>query len=138
MPRKYHPKYGKELRAGLRKDGKSIDEVCILWNVSIDDYNFWRSKYPKFEEAHRLGARDQAAWWYKLQREGAQRNIDVNAGMVNFAMKNIEGVKWRDVPEAVEHQERTVNRIQITIAPQQALPESIQRIIEHGSTDEED
>lgn len=84
----YKPKYAKQLLNGLRKDGKSIEEVCSIWGVSTDAYADWRKKYPKFEEAHRQGDRDKRAWWFQLQRKVASGESPGNASVINFALKN--------------------------------------------------
>ena len=84
----YKPKYAKQLRNGLRKDGKSIDEVCAIWGVSTDAYRDWRKAHPAFEEAHKQGDRDKRAWWFALQRKVASGEATGNASVINFALKN--------------------------------------------------
>jgi len=84
----YKKKYAKQLKNGMRADGKSIEEVCAIWGVSADAYAAWRKVHSEFEEAHRQGDRDKRAWWFQLQRKVASGESPGNAAIINFALKN--------------------------------------------------
>ncbi len=88
MKSKYKKKYAKQLMEGMRLDGKSIEECCSIWGVSVDAYRDWRKAHPEFEEAHRQGDRDKRAWWFQLQRKVASGEAHGNASVINFALKN--------------------------------------------------
>ncbi len=118
---KYKKKYAKELREGLRKDGKSIDEVCLHWHVSESAYQGWRKAHPEFEEAHKMGEMDKKAWWRGQQRKAAAAG---NAAVINFALKN--ECDYVDKQE-VEHKHNE----QITTIRIERLPG---RVIEHERT----
>lgn len=135
MPRikgdKYNKKYCKQLKDGLRADGLSIPEVCQKWAISRNTYYYWVDHYPEFKEAHDYGNRDCASWWHRLNRSAAAGEVKANAGIICFAMKNIEGIGWQDKVEVNSIGQEAVKKITIHIlpAPVKALP----NIIEHDS-----
>src|ERR1700731_3335375 len=96
---KYNKKYAKELMNGLRNDGGSIAEVCQKWKVTRVTYYAWIDKHPEFKEAHEFGNRDCASWWHQLNRKAACGEVKANAGIICFAMKNIDGIGWQDKVE---------------------------------------
>lgn len=143
MPRakanKYNRKYCKQLKAGLRSDGSSIAEVCQKWDITRATYYDWIEKYPEFKQAHDYGNRDCAAWWHQLNRSAACGQVKANAGIICFAMKNIEGIGWQDKVEVSNIGEEQIRQINISILPpsQQALPHNL-NIIEHQLDEIED
>jgi len=125
---KYRPKFAKDLRNGLRKDGKSIEEVCCLWGVTISAYNGWIKAHPTFAEAHQIGEQDKTSWWRLMQREVASGVRPGNAGVINLALKNEAG--YVDKQEVAHTHDEQITTIRIEhIQPPQA------RIIEHERTE---
>jgi hypothetical protein len=114
MPKSlYKKKYARELMKGLRKDGKSIEEVCSLWGISADAYSDWRKKYPEFEEAHKQGDRDKRAWWFALQRNVAAGIHPGNAAVINFALKNENGYVDKTEVHNTHEEQITTLRIEV-------------------------
>ncbi len=121
---KYRPKYARELREGLREDGKSVPEVCKLWGISYDNYNKWKQTIPSFAKAVDIGEIDYQAWWAKTYRQAACGEIEGNAGLLKYAATNVLG--WAEKSEINSHHEEEIRIIEITqIEPPQT------RIIEH-------
>lgn len=114
---KYKKKYAKQLKNGLRTDGSSIPEVCIMWGISRTTYYNWVQQYPEFAAADEIGNRDCAAWWFDLTRKIASGKVKGNAGVVCFALKNVEGINWADKAEVKTTTTEKVNTININVLP---------------------
>lgn len=121
MPRikggKYNKTYVRKLKDGLRCDGKSVVEVCQEWGISRTTYYYWVENHPEFKTAHEYGERDCAAWWQVLARKAAAGEIKANAGIICFAMKNVEGVNWADKIETKSTVDEQIRQINISILP---------------------
>lgn len=131
---KYNRKYCKQLKRGLRIDGMSIAEVCQSWGISRTCYNDWREKHPEFQDAHEHGERDCMAWWHKISREVAGGTRKGNAGVICFAMKNVEGIGWQDKVAVENSTVESVKQINISILPAPHPTKTLEdksRIIEH-------
>lgn len=125
---KYRPKFAKDLRNGIRKDGKSLEEVCNIWGVTIHAYQNWIKTFPTFAEAHQIGEQDKTAWWRQIQRKVASGETSGNAGVINLALKNEAG--YVDKQEVAHTHDEQITTIRIEhIQPAQA------RIIEHVRTE---
>ncbi len=129
--KKYNRKYCKQLSRGLRIDGTSIAEVCQLWGITRATYYNWIDQYPEFKSAHECGNRDCAGWWHKLSRAAACGKVKANAGIICFAMKNIDEIGWQDKVEVSNVGEEQVKRITISILPP-PIPK-LENIIEHDA-----
>ena len=114
-PTKYRKKFVKQLIEGLRQDGKSIEEVCCLWNISVVTYNAWKDKYPEFKEATEIGERDKNAWWHKTHRDVSSGVRAGNAACLNFGMKN--QANWVDKQEVHTTHDERINTIRIEMLP---------------------
>lgn len=114
---KYKKKFSRQLKMGLRCDGMSIPEVCGEWGISRTTYYNWIDQYPEFAEAHEIGNRDCASWWYKLTRDAASGKVKANAGIICFAMKNVEGVGWADKSEVKSSNSQEIKTININVLP---------------------
>ncbi len=130
---KYRPKYAKDLRNGLRKDGKSLEEVCCLWGVTMMAYSAWRKTHPIFEEAHHIGEQDKTSWWRQVQREVASGARPGNAGVINLALKNEAG--YTDKQEVHNTHEERISTIKIEMLPSRE-DAALGRIIEHNPDDQ--
>lgn len=117
MSGKYKTKFATELKKGLRKDGKSEVECCLKWGVTRQSFWNWKKKYPKFAEAAEIGEMDAAAWWHKLNRDVSAGTKKGNAGLIAFALKNIEGIGWADKVEVNNHHDEQINVIRIEVLP---------------------
>lgn len=116
--KKYARKYADQLGSGLRSDGRSIEEVCQEWDIVVQTYNEWKKEHPEFTEAHMKGVRDSATYWHKLNRavaSGEQKNA--NAGLIQFALKNIDGINWADKTEIHNTHEEQITTIRIEVLP---------------------
>ncbi len=129
---KYDKKFARQLMKGLREDGLSIPEVCQLWNINRGTYYRWIEIHPEFKEAHEYGERDVIAFWHKLTRDAASGKIKANAGVICFAMKNIEGIGWKDKLEVTNDGVEQIQRININVLP---APEQKPLLIEHEDVD---
>lgn len=125
---KYNKKYCKQLKAGLRMDGKSITKLCQIWGVTRTTYNYWVDHYPEFKEAHEYGNRDFIVFLEDLAMDVASGKQKGNAGVLIFSLKNAEALGWKDQVEVSGNQEQ-IHKISINIlpAPVKALP----NVIEH-------
>jgi hypothetical protein len=115
---KYNKKYAKELREGLRSDGKSEVECCILWGINYETYEAWLRENEDFAEADRIGKLHAAAWYFQKYRDIAAGKSAGNAAMMQFAMKNQEYIHWKDKPEDIEVKDEPLGVIQIEVLPQ--------------------
>ncbi len=129
---KYDPKYARQLMKGLRANGSSILKVCSLWGICRTTYDRWREIHPEFAEAHEFGQRDCIIWWEDLTQAAAMGTIKANAGVLCFAMKNIEGVGWQDKVEVNNVGQEQIQRININVLPP---PEQKPLLIEHEDVD---
>ena len=127
---KYRPKYARELLNGLRSDGKSIDECCANWGVTITAYNGWRKTHPKFEIAHQQGELDKTSWWRKLQRQVATGEVNGNPGVINLALKNEAG--YVDKQEIHNSYDEKIETIKIELLPNRQEQQG--RVLEHVQT----
>ncbi len=125
---KYKKKFTKQLKEGIRSQGLSIVELCLMWGITSATYYTWLKEHPEFAEAAEIGDMQQAAWWHRKYRAGATGEEPCNAAMMNFAMKNVDKVKWVDKSEVAHtHTEQiTTIRIERIASPQG-------RVIEHDS-----
>lgn len=111
---KYLKKYAEELRKGMRKDGRSIVECCLIWGITDREYMDMLDAHPELQHAHQIGEMDCAAWWHMNYRKLAENG---NASALSFGMKNIDKVGWQDRPEVKEQEQEPVKAIKITILP---------------------
>lgn len=111
---KYLKRYSTELLEGLRKDGKSVVECCLVWGITDKDYEEFRNSSKEFEYAHHIGEMDCAAWWHINYRKLAEHG---NASALAFGMKNVEKVGWVDKPDTKTEQKEPVTSLTITILP---------------------
>jgi len=130
---KYNRKYCKQLTRGLCKDGMSEEEVCQLWEINPKTFRAWKEQYPEFKEAADIAKRDRISWWLKLNRDVASGVKKGNAGVLCFAMKNIEGISWQDKVEVANVGVEPIKQINISI-----LPPPDTKKLEHGSILEHD
>lgn len=110
---KYRPKYAKALEQGMCKDGTSIEKCCREWKITRVTYNAWIEKYPRFAKAAELAKLDRAIWWQDLNMKVASGDAKGNAGLIQFALKNIEGINWADKVEVNNHFDEEVKTINI-------------------------
>jgi transposase-like protein len=108
---KYKPTHAAQLRKGLRKDGKTIAEICCKWNISEQIYYRWIKKYPKFEEAHEIGKMHEKAFWAEKVRKLAIGESEGNAQLMTLAAKTFAG--WTDKQEIHHTHDEAVSVIRI-------------------------
>ncbi len=125
---KYNKKFTKQLRNGLREDGKSITKVCKLWDITRNTYNYWVDHYPEFKEAHEYGNRDFIIFLEDLAMDVASGKTKGNAGVLIFSLKNAEALGWRDQVEVTSNPEQ-IHKISINILP--APVKALTHVIEH-------
>lgn len=111
---KYLKKYAAELIDGMRLDGKSVVECCLLWGITEKEYNEWLETYPELQKAHEIGEMQCASWWHQNYRELATKG---NASALTFGMKNIPKVGWQDKPADKEEEKEPVRVININVLP---------------------
>lgn len=121
---KYRPKFSKDLRDGLRRDGKSVAEVCQIWGISRANYDQWSKSIPIFTEAVEIGNIDCEAFWTKTYRAVACGEQEGNAGLLKQAAMNEFG--YTDKSEVKSHHEEEIRIIEII-----AMASPVTKIIEH-------
>ena len=114
---KYLKKYAYELIGGMRRDGKSIVECCLIWGITIKEYEEMLESNNELARANEIGDMHCAAWWHFNYRELAQKG---NASALTFGMKNIPKVSWMDKPDGKVEEIEPVRAINITILPPRA------------------
>lgn len=112
---KYKPKYAKQLKNGMRANGKSIEECCVEWGVSRNLWYKWEKAHPKFREAVEMAETQYNAWFMTKYRQGMTGDVKMNAGMMVFAAKNVLG--WAEKAETHVIHEEQVHRVQIERLP---------------------
>lgn len=115
MASKYRPLFAKQLKNGLRKNGWSIEECCMHWNVSRGSYYYWVKNNPKFAEAADIGETHAAAYVAKEYREVMSGEKRGNAGLLVFAAKNVMG--WAEKTETHVTHDEQVKTLNINILP---------------------
>lgn len=110
---KYRPKFAKDLRNGLRKDGWTIQECCRHWKVTKTAYDGWIKTYAPFAHAHELGEQDYQCWWAERYRNTATGIEPGNAAMMNLAAKNILG--FVDKQEVHNTHEEAITTLRIEV-----------------------
>lgn len=95
----------------------SVPEICQLWGITRSTYNNWVETYPEFKEADEHGKRDCMSWWHKLNRDVASGKVRGNAGVICFAMKNVEGIGWQDKVAIDNSGPEPIRQINISILP---------------------
>ncbi len=111
---KYKKKYAAELIAGLRIDGASDVECCLLWNVLYSEYKSWVKDIPEFAIAHEFGEMQASAYWYNMAKSLASKG---NASVLTAGMKNIGVNNWVDKKADDAIQEEPIRAIEIRILP---------------------
>ncbi len=109
---KYLKKYTKELLDGMRSDGKSIVECCLIWGITDKEYSEWLDEHDDLEYAHQIGEMHCAQWWHQTYRGLAAKG---NASVLQMGMKNIEKVGWQDRPETKKEEVEPIRAISITV-----------------------
>lgn len=117
--RKYDRKFAMQLKRGIRKNGMSIPEVCAKWGITIGTYKDWVEDIAEFARAHDQGISDSAAWWFDLYRKAASGEVRGNASLIMFAMKNVDGIGWKDKSEITREDEK-IQKITINVLPSPA------------------
>lgn len=118
FPSKYKPKYARQLKNGLCRDGKSVEECCQEWGVTVKTYYDWIEKYPAFARGHELAAIDRRSWWERIGRLAVMGEIKTNAAIYNFTMANLHGWSNKTINENVNESIGTIN-INVLPAPKQ-------------------
>lgn len=128
---KYKKKYSTMLLEGLRSDGKSVIECCLAFGISAKTYYNWIKEHEEFAHAADIGDMQCAEWWHKNQRSVASGDSAGNAAVINFAMKNVDKIKWLDKSEVHTTHDEQIRTIRIEMLP----PRSEGRVIEHERTE---
>ncbi len=106
--------FTKDLLSGMRQDGLSVVECCLIWGVTDSEYNKLLESSPTLQRAHEIGEMHCAAWWHSNYRELARKG---NASAMAFGMKNIAKVGWMDKPDIKEDEKEPVRAITISVLP---------------------
>ncbi len=122
---KYHEKFTKQLKSGIRykEGGLSVVELCSRWRISRDTFYDWLDTIPEFAAAYKLSQSDVARWWHEQYRGIVTGEIKGHGGCAIFAMTNIEGIGWASKVDVNTISEQTIGAININIleAPKRAL-----------------
>ncbi len=124
-PNKYNRKFIRQLERGLRKDGKSIVEICQLWGISENTYYEWIREHGEFAYAHEIGKRDEKAYWQKLCRRAAEGEIKANGTILKVAASVMLG--WQE-KVTMEHTTQPIQTIKIELIDSHHKS----RVIEHN------
>ena len=129
---KYDPKYARQLRKGLRRNGASINKLCQMWDICRTTYNYWIEIHPDFADAVEYGKRDYIVYLEDLAMDVARGDLKGNAGVMIFSLKNAEGLWWKDQVEVTNTGLEQIQRININVLPS---PEQKPLLIEHEDVD---
>ena len=123
---KYKSLYAKQLRNGLRKDGKSIAECCSDWGIARSLWYKWIENIPEFAEAVEISEIHMEAHFTRSYRDVMEGRTSGNAGMYVNAAKYILG--WDGKPEKEKEDLPDVKTITIQVidnrAPQLTVVEN--------------
>lgn len=114
MSAKYQKKYAQDLIEGMRSDGKSVVECCLIWGITDKEYEEFLDEKKDLQHAHQIGEMHCASWWHFNYRELAKKG---NASALQLGMKNIEKVGWQDRPDNKVEVVEPIRAIEITILP---------------------
>lgn len=114
---KYLKKYANELKDGMRRDGKSMVECCLIWGITLKEYEEMLDNNEELVRANEIGDMHCASWWHLKYRDLAEKG---NASALTFGMKNIPKVSWQDKPADKAEEIEPVRAINITVLPPRA------------------
>ncbi len=104
----------KDLHEGLRADGKSVVECCLMWQITDKEYYTELESSEELQKAHVIGEMHCASWWHQCFRGLAKKG---NASALVFGMKNVAKVGWMDKPDIKEVVEEPLQAVSISIMP---------------------
>jgi len=107
---KYRPKFAKELRNGIRREGLTIEDCCEKWGTTRQTYYNWLDAHKEFAIAHEFGERDFHNYWTDIARQAATGQKKVNAGVLNLVLANFLGFSTKVESKSInEEQIHTIN-----------------------------
>lgn len=109
----YKKKFAKQLREGMRRDGKTIEHCCREWGISRATYNNWKKDYPEFAKATEIGEQDFYIYWYELGLKACNGEVRVNAGIYNYVMTNLH--QWQTKTETKQTHDEQIQTININV-----------------------
>ncbi len=112
-PTKYKSKFAKQLREGLRLDGRTIAECCVEWGITRSVWYQWIDKIPEFAEAVEMSELHSEAYLAKIYRNVMEGKESGNAGMLINAAKYVLG--WDGKPEVAKEEVQDIRVLNIQI-----------------------
>jgi hypothetical protein len=103
-PTKFRKVFCKRL-IELAKDGRTIEEACADFQISIDTYYKWKKRYPEFAEADSEALPLRTKFWIDIGRKGIVAGGHFREKTWQFLMMNISKWGMRNIieePQPVE------------------------------------
>ena len=100
--------YTQELTSGLRLEGASVDEVCRIWSITLDEYKQFQRDYPDFQRAHEIGERD-----YRIFMHGKFLENLNSPAILKLALA--EHLGWSDKKQFDNATDEPITKVQIEV-----------------------
>ena len=94
-PNKYKPEFHPQDFINRSKNGESVTEICMAWDIDRQTLYNWSNKHQEFFDAIKKGKDYLDAWFcrfFKKMAVGQIANANITAAI--FLAKN--AVKWTD------------------------------------------
>jgi hypothetical protein len=65
-PTKYDPKFHPKDFIEQSKNGKTLAQIALTWDLNRDTIHEWKKKHPKFSDAVKKGRQFCEAWYMNL------------------------------------------------------------------------
>jgi hypothetical protein len=120
-PTKYDPKFHPKDFIEQSKNGKTLAQIALTWDLNRDTIHEWKKKHPKFSDAVKKGRQFCEAWYMNLglaamlgQAKSDGKPINVNLGYFCWLTKNM--FHWSDKIES-KNQNENKGEPQVIILP---------------------
>lgn len=112
----------------LRKEGKTITQICSEWNMNRDSYYRFKKEHPEFDEADKVGWEHFQAW-LETQMQDLALNGDKNGRFKPLAlMLNNHGKRDYGMGERAGGTQINIqNNVQITQQSASELQELLKK-----------
>jgi len=105
-PTKYKPEFC-QIVIDVMSKGGSKTEVCAALSIHYQTFLDWQTEgnpmyNPYFSDAVKGGETLSQAWWEGAGRKGIMGEMEFNATLYQFNMKNRFKEDWRDKQEIVQ------------------------------------
>lgn len=96
-PTKYNKNFHPDDYIRLCRNGMTLAEICLEWNVWHSSIYKWRDEHPEFSSAIKEGNKLREAWWIKVGKKLMLEKRAGGSAYWIFFMKNV--CKWQEKSE---------------------------------------